>query len=94
MLIGRYHSDAEFIPNSLLKRNQKGSIVSAHISKRDIPYNTIHSAKGLEADNIIVVSCSQDGNGFPSRVSDDPILAMFLVNQKHSHTQRKEDFFM
>ena len=78
MLIGRYHSDAEFIPNSLLKRNQKGSIVSAHISKRDIPYNTIHSAKGLEADNIIVVSCSQDGNGFPSRVSDDPILGYVL----------------
>ncbi len=78
MLIGRYHSDAEFISNSLLKRNQKGNIVSAHISDRDIPYNTIHSAKGLEADNIIVVSCSQDGNGFPSRVSDDPILGYVL----------------
>ena len=78
MLIGRYHSDAEFIPNSLLKRNAKGNIVSAHISDRDVQYNTIHSAKGLEADNIIVVSCSQDGNGFPSRVSDDPILGYVL----------------
>ena len=78
MLIGRYHSDAEFIPNELVMRNEKGNIVSVHISNRDIPYNTIHSAKGLEADNVIVVSCSQDGNGFPSRVSDDPILGYVL----------------
>lgn len=78
MLIGRYHSDGEFIPNSLLKRNQKRNIVSVHISGREIPYNTIHSVKGLEADNIIVVSCSQDGNGFPSRVCDDPILGYVL----------------
>ena len=78
MLIGRYHSDAEFIPNELVMRNEKRNIVSVHISKRDIPYNTIHSAKGLEADNVIVVSCSQDGNGFPSRVSDDPILGYVL----------------
>ena len=41
-------------------------------------YNTIHSAKGLEADNIILVNCSQDGNGFPSTVSDDPILGYVL----------------
>lgn len=78
MLIGRYHSDAEFISKSSLKRNQKGNVISAHILDRNIPYNTIHSAKGLEADNIIVVSCSQDGNGFPSRVSDDPILGYVL----------------
>lgn len=78
MLIGRYHSDADFISNSSLKRNQKGNVISAHILDRNIPYNTIHSAKGLEADNIIVVSCSQDGNGFPSRVSDDPILGYVL----------------
>ena len=78
MLIGRYHSDAEFIPNELVMRNEKGNIVSVHISKRVMPYNTIHSAKGLEADNVIVVSCSQDGNGFPSRVSDDPILGYVL----------------
>ena len=78
MLIGRYHSDADFISKSSLKRNQKGNVISAHILDRNIPYNTIHSAKGLEADNIIVVSCSQDGNGFPSRVSDDPILGYVL----------------
>lgn len=41
-------------------------------------FYTIHSAKGLEADNIIVVSCSQEGNGFPSKVSDDPILGYVL----------------
>jgi hypothetical protein len=41
-------------------------------------FNTIHSAKGLEADNIIVVNCSQEGNGFPSKVSDDPILGYVL----------------
>ena len=79
MLVGRYHSDAEFIPkNSIVERDNKFNVTKVRIGGRDLPYNTIHSAKGLEADNIIVVNCSQEGNGFPSKISDDPILGYVL----------------
>ena len=79
MLVGRYHSDANFIPpNCVLTRDQEGNVTKVRIDGRDMFFNTIHSAKGLEADNIIVVNCSQEGNGFPSKVSDDPILGYIL----------------
>ena len=79
MLVGRYHSDVEFIPpDCVLDRDQKYNVIKVRVNGRDMVYNTIHSAKGLEADNIILVNCSQEGNGFPSKVSDDPILGYVL----------------
>ena len=79
MLVGRYHSDIEFIPqDSVLGRDQKYNITKVRVNGREMAYNTVHSAKGLEADNIILVNCSQEGNGFPSKVSDDPILGYVL----------------
>ncbi len=77
--IDRYHSDIEFIPqNSVLGRDQKYNVTKVRVFGREMAYNTVHSAKGLEADNIILVNCSQEGNGFPSKVSDDPILGYVL----------------
>lgn len=79
MLIGRYNSDVSFIPKTqVFERNSQGYISKVLIMGREIPYNTVHSAKGLEADNVILVNCSQDGNGFPSKISDDPILGYVL----------------
>ena len=79
MLVGRYHSDIDFIPKHyIVDREQKYNVTKIRIKGREIPYNTIHSAKGLEADNVILVNCSQEGNGFPSKVSDDPILGYVL----------------
>ncbi len=79
MLVGRYHSDTDFIPPScIIERDQKMNVTKVKIDGRNMSFNTIHSAKGLEADNIILVNCSQEGNGFPSKISDDPILGYVL----------------
>lgn len=90
MFIGRYHSDANFIPSQYVNsRNEEGNITSARIDNRIIPYNTVHSAKGLEADVVILVNCSQEGNGFPSRVSDDPILG-YVLSKSETYTFAEE----
>lgn len=79
MLMARYHADADFIPrNDIIERDSQGRVIKVRIANREIPFNTVHSAKGLEADHVILVNCSQDGNGFPSKVSDDPILGYVL----------------
>jgi DNA helicase-4 len=79
MLIARYHSDSDFIPAShITERNNKRQVTKVTIGLREIPFVTVHAAKGLEADHVILVNCSQDGNGFPSKVSDDPILGYIL----------------
>lgn len=79
MLIARYHADSDFIPSANISaRDEKHNVIEVKIGNRIIPFNTVHSAKGLEADHVILVNCSQDGNGFPSKVSDDPILGYVL----------------
>lgn len=79
MLVGRYHSDVDFIPQKcIVDRDQKYNVTKVRINGREMSFNTVHSAKGLEADNVILVNCSQEGNGFPSKISDDPILGYVL----------------
>lgn len=95
MIIGRYHYDAEIFGNNIVERNQKRDIVNVNLCSRKIPYNTIHSAKGLEADHVIILNCSQDGSGFPSRVSDDPILGYVLSKpEAFSYAEERRLFYV
>lgn len=44
----------------------------------DAQFMTVHKAKGLEADIIIVLNCNSGKYGFPSEMSDDPVLNLLL----------------
>ena len=46
-----------------------------------ITQKTVHSAKGLEADFVIVADLKSDHHGFPSEILGDPILNLVLPNQ-------------
>jgi DNA helicase-4 len=41
-------------------------------------YMTVHKAKGLEADIVIVINCNAGKHGFPSGMSDDNVLNLLL----------------
>jgi DNA helicase-4 len=43
-------------------------------SKLSINFKTIHGAKGLEADHVVILGCNNGKYGFPSEITDDPIL--------------------
>jgi DNA helicase-4 len=47
-----------------------------------IEIRTIHSAKGLEADYVIVMDVVQDYFGFPSTIEDDPVLALVKPSEE------------
>lgn len=90
MLIARYHADSDFIPASnIASKDDKHHVTEVKIGNRTMPFNTVHSAKGLEADHVILVNCSQDGNGFPSKVSDDPILG-YVLSQPETYPFAEE----
>jgi DNA helicase-4 len=44
----------------------------------DISFRTAHSAKGLEADYVIVLGLHTGGYAFPSEINDDPLLQLLL----------------
>jgi DNA helicase IV len=50
------------------------------IGKEVLEPKTIHRAKGLEADIVLVLDLNSNRNGFPSYKSDDPILSLLIPN--------------
>ena len=54
---------------------------------------TIHAAKGLEADFVIVLDLNSIGNGFPSSKNDDPILNLILSEQDNFQYSEERRLF-
>jgi DNA helicase-4 len=70
MLLGRYnHDEPEKEINSW--RRQFGDEI-------DIGFRTVHSAKGLEADYVLILNMIEDNFGFPSQIADDPVLVLAM----------------
>ena len=43
-----------------------------------VGFNTVHRAKGTEADYVVVLDLTDDRWGFPSQIDDDPLLDLVL----------------
>jgi len=70
MLLGRYNHEK---PEEELKAWQR-----RFGDELDIEFRTIHSAKGLEADYVMILNMVEDTVGFPSQVADDPVLVLAM----------------
>ena len=86
-ILGRYGFDIDRIKNEngLFQIDKKNEIVSynikteeGEIKKLKAQFMTVHKAKGLEADIIIVLNCNSGKYGFPSEMSDDQVLNLLL----------------
>jgi DNA helicase-4 len=68
LLLGRYKHEA---PDCLPRW-------SVEFRGMDIEFLTIHRSKGLEADVVIILGLKAGRLGFPSEISDDPLLDLVL----------------
>lgn len=77
-LLGRYSFDdyyLSFMYQSIKEANRFYYVIGG----RKIEFLTVHKSKGLEADYVILLQCNKDTYGFPSLVSDDPVLNYVLT---------------
>ena len=88
LLLGRYNYDAMSVGFNG-KIDMKDSKIQVKIGGRELPFLSVHSAKGLEADNVILINCNQGAYGFPSLIEDDPILD-FVLSKKESYPFAEE----
>ena len=86
LLLGRYNYDAMSVGFSGVLDNGDGRI-TVNINGRTLPFLSVHSAKGLEADHVILVNCNQ--GAFPSIIEDDPILD-FVLSKSESYPFAEE----
>lgn len=60
----------------IIVRYQK--TVENRVLRLDSEFLTVHKAKGLENDIIIILNCNSGKHGFPSEMSDDTVLNLLL----------------
>jgi DNA helicase IV len=70
LLLGRYN----FNRPKVLKNLQ------ARVPSLDLSFSTVHKSKGQEADRVVVLELGVGRYGFPSGVTDDPILSLVLAD--------------
>ena len=63
--------------------------LTAEYPTLDISYRTVHAAKGLEADYVAVLGLSAGKYGFPSEMTDDPLLNLVL-SEPQGHPNAEE----
>jgi len=86
-ILGRYNFDIDRIKNenNIFHIDKKNGLISYRIrtvegetKEIEAQFLTVHKAKGLEADIIIIINCNSGKHGFPSEMSDDTVLNLLL----------------
>lgn len=85
LLLGRYGFDAFHLSHSgkFVYNEKTGGVTSTKFPNVALDFMTVHRAKGLGYDNVIIINARNEVYGFPSQVQDDPVLK-FVVRDDHS----------
>ncbi len=87
LVLGRYSFDIDRIKNegNVFAINKANETISYAVrstggeaQRLSAQFMTVHKSKGLEADIVIVINCNSGKHGFPSGMSDDPVLNLLL----------------
>lgn len=93
-LLGRYSFDDYYL-SFLYKSVKEGNRFYYFIENRKIEFLTVHKSKGLEADYVIILQCNKDTYGFPSMVSDDPVLDYVLTkSDQYPYGEERRLFYV
>lgn len=78
LLLGRYGFDVNIFKNTELAVHDTKDRVYVTYGRRQMNFMTVHQSKGLECDYIIMLNCNGGTIGFPSQISDSPVLKYVL----------------
>ena len=93
-LLGRYSFDDYYL-SYMYKSAKEGNRFFYFIGNRKIELLTVHKSKGLEADYVIILQCNKDTYGFPSMVSDDPVLDYVLTkSDQYPYGEERRLFYV
>lgn len=95
-IISRYSYDVrDIIGNHKVHHNANDDSVSIEFGNRKVKFMTIHGSKGLEADYVFMINCNSGLYGFPSLVSDDPIMDYVLSDPEHyEYAEERRVFYV
>ncbi|NBY60809.1 MAG: DNA helicase UvrD [Actinobacteria bacterium] len=81
-VLGRYRYDKELMPKERPKN-------------LEVTFRTVHGAKGLEADYIVIANAKSGIYGFPSTIADDPVLDLAMSEGDiYEHAEERRLFYV
>lgn len=85
LLLGRYGFDGFNLTKSADFEywEKTGNVTSKTFADIEMEFMTVHRAKGLGYDNVIIINAVDSVYGFPSKIQDDPVLH-YVVKTDHS----------
>lgn len=85
LLLGRYGFDGYNLTKSADFEywEKTGNVTSKTFADIEMEFMTVHRAKGLGYDNVIIINAMDSMYGFPSKIQDDPVLK-YVVKTDHS----------
>ena len=96
-IISRYSYDVKALvsANRNMQYNADDDSVIITFGDRKVKFMTIHGSKGLEADYVFLLNCNSGLYGFPSLVSDDPVLDYVLSEPEHyEYAEERRVFYV
>lgn len=91
LLLGRYGFDAYNLSRSadFIYDEKTGDVRSLTYPDVHLEFMTVHRAKGLGYDNVIIINARNEVYGFPSQIQDDPVLR-YVVKDDCSYGYAEE----
>lgn len=99
MVLGRNNFDLQVLQGSThFQINMVGQdkmIRCIDYPNLKISFLTVHKAKGLEAEEVIILNCKNDLLGFPNQLADDPILDLVMTQgDYYLHGEERRLFYV
>lgn len=101
IFLGRYMHDLDKIlhNSSYIKlqsrTTEKVMLSVSEVRNEPIQFLTVHSSKGLEADYVFILNVNGGKYGFPSQVSDDPVLHYLLSHSdEYPNSEERRLFYV
>ena len=81
-VLGRYHFESNVMPRAIP-------------SNLEVRFRTVHASKGLEADYIVLPGMVAGTYGFPSAITDDPVLHLAMpAPDTYEHAEERRLFYV
>ena len=97
LLLGRYGFDAYNLSRSadFIYDEKTGGVKSKKFPGVRLEFMTVHRAKGLGFDNVIIINARNELYGFPSQIQEDPVLK-YVVKDDFSieHAEERRLFYV
>ncbi len=95
LLLGRDNHDVNIFRNTDVIVKTIKDKLTIEWGDRVIDYMTVHKSKGLECENVIMINCNGGASGFPSQISDNPVLEYLLSEPDgYAYSEERRVFYV